>query len=317
MVNTLRGIGSAVKGEERIVAREVVSIRNGDYVLGVAPSAGSVITRYACDRGDAVTELLRPATDDAVEAGVPTDMSCFPLVPFSNRVRDGRFTFRGREVRLEPNFPPEPHAIHGHGWQSSWDLQERSDAGITTSYMHEADEWPWSYRAQQRFALGADALEVTISVTNTSPEAMPVGLGLHPYFVRTPRSRLATSVEKVWLSDEDSMPNELVPASNEFDLGDLNPNDVALDHNFAGWSRRALIEWPERDARLSLTATSPLDFLVVFTPPDESFFCVEPVSNTLDAFNLVEQGRTDVGTSVVEPGETLSGRITFAPEVTR
>jgi aldose 1-epimerase len=244
-------------------------------------------------------------------------MACFPLVPFSNRVRDGAFTFGGRRVQLSPNFPPEPHAIHGHGWQSSWEITDQSDSELKTAFTHEANEWPWTYRAEQHYSLSAESLEVTISVSNLSDEAMPAGVGLHPYFVRTPQARLTTSVEAVWLSDENSMPSELAPVPDDWDLNGINPDDASLDNNFTGWSGSALIEWPDRGASLTLTGEGLFQFLVVYTPEGEDFFCVEPVSNSIAAFNLAAEGRNDVGMSVVEPGEALSGRISFAPKVER
>ncbi|MDQ4144630.1 MAG: aldose 1-epimerase [Actinomycetota bacterium] len=297
------------------MTEELVSCTSGNLTLEVAPALGSSITRFAYERAGGALDLLRPAPVTDLSKVPPTDTACFPLVPFSNRIRNGKFTFQGREVELSPNFPPEPHAIHGQGWHSSWEVAEHSDTSVRTFYEHEAADWPWSYRAEQHYVLTPDALEVTISIANTSNEAMPAAVGLHPYFVRTPRSRLATSVEKVWLSDDDYMPTELVEVPDNWDLTDLNPDNVSLDHNFAGWSRRAVIEWADRGARLSLTASEPLDFLVVFTPPEEAFFCVEPVSNALDAFNLTSQGRDDVGGSILESGETLSAKVTFAPEV--
>jgi aldose 1-epimerase len=315
VVNTLKGIRLIVKGAEAIVSREVVSLQSDGFVLEVSPSAGSAITRYAYEDGGSPLDLLRPASPRDLESATPTGMACFPLVPFSNRVREGRFTFRDRDVQLSPNFPPEPHAIHGHGWQTAWTVEEQSGSGLTTAFAHEADEWPFPYRAEQRYSLSAEALEVTIALTNTGDEPMPAGLGLHPYFVRTPESRLTTGVEKVWLSDVNAMPSELVTVPDEWDLNGMNPNDAALDNNFTGWSGTALIEWPDRGARLTLTGDDMFRFLVVYTPPGEDFFCVEPVSNSIAAFNLAAEGRTDVGMAVVQPGERLSGAIVFAPEL--
>lgn len=294
----------------------VITLRSGEFVAQVAPSAGGSITRYAWDSGDRSLELLRPASAEDLANAVPTGMACFPLIPFSNRIRDGRFTFGGREVQLSPNFPPEPHTIHGHGWQTEWEVEEQATDRLTIGYSHEADEWPWPYRARLDFNLSADSLQVTLGLTNEGGDPMPAGFGLHPYFVRTPATRLTAAVTGVWLSDEDSMPTDLValPADRRLDEG-INPRDVSLDHNFAGWNRAALVEWPDRGARLTLTGDELFKFLVVYTPVGEEFACVEPVSNVLDAFNLAQQGRSDTGMFAVEPGATVNGTITFAPEI--
>jgi aldose 1-epimerase len=67
-------------------------------------------------------------------------------------------------------------------------------------------------------------------------------------------------------------------------------------------------------ARLTMTATPPLDCLVVFTPPRRPFFCVEPVSHVTDAFNLAAAGRADTGMRVLEHGATLQAAVTMVAE---
>ena len=53
--------------------------------------------------------------------------------------------------------------------------------------------------------------------------------------------------------------------------------------------------------------------LVVYTPAGQGFFCVEPATNCVDAFNLADAGRTDTGLIVLEPGDTATGDVTFIP----
>jgi aldose 1-epimerase len=95
----------------------------------------------------------------------------------------------------------------------------------------------------------------------------------------------------------------------------IDPNDVALDNNFTGWQRVALIEWLDRGAQLTMTAEGPFGVLVVFTPPGEDFACAEPATNVIDAFNLEAAGRDDTGTIHLQPGQRSSGTVTFAPEL--
>lgn len=292
------------------ISDETVQLRSGSSLLEVVPGAGGVITRYAAEIDGRVLDWLRPA----VGTDQPTDTSCFPLVPFSNRIRDAQFTFGDHYIQLTPNFPPEPHAIHGHGWRAAWTVVERSDDRLSIWYEHPADEWPWSYRARQTYEL-SDALKVTFAVENLGDEEMPLGFGLHPYFVRTERTRVSANLENVWLSGDDPMPRELVPLPADMQLpSGIDPNEVALDNNFTGWDGRALIEWLDRDARCTLTAEGPFTTLIVFTPPGEDYVCVEPATNVIDAFNLEASGRTDTGTIHLAAGDTATGVITFRPE---
>ena len=295
---------------------EIVELRAGPAVLEVSPAACGAVTRFAWELDGDALEWLRPATPFAVARRFPQDMACFPLVPFSNRIRDGRFTFRGRDVELPKNFPPEPHAIHGHGWRAAWEVLERAAASLTIEYRHAADAWPWTYRARQRFALTAERLEVEVSITNNAADPMPAGFGLHPYLVRTPGARLRVDVGQMWVADDASMPRELVaPPPDLVSSGaGLNPSDLALDNNFLGFGGRAVAEWPEWHARLRIETAGPFACFVVFTPAGEDYFCAEPVTNCIDAFNLAFDGRSDTGMLVVDPGQTVSGTVAFLPE---
>jgi aldose 1-epimerase len=46
---------------------------------------------------------------------------------------------------------------------------------------------------------------------------------------------------------------------------------------------------------------------VVYVPPGQDFFCVEPVSHVNDGFNLLDRGVAQTGVRILEPGERLAG----------
>ena len=69
---------------------------------------------------------------------------CFPLVPYVNRIRGGRFTFREREVRLDPNMAGDPSPLHGQGWLNPWNVESCKRVEVRRlTYHHEPGEWPW------------------------------------------------------------------------------------------------------------------------------------------------------------------------------
>ncbi len=294
---------------------DIITLRHGDSALSIYPAAGGTITRYWEERDGQVMEWLRPASADSIARRDPLGMASFPLVPFSNRIRDGRFVFAGRAVSLPLNFLPEKHTIHGAGWQSPWTVVGLEEDTATIAYGHKPDAWPWPYSAEQTFTLGEGGMSLMMTVTNHGDDPMPAGLGPHPYFVRTPRATITASVDQMWVSDDEVMPTELVPPPSGRDPNvGLTAEAVAMDNTFTGWGHRVDIDWPEWGARLVMEAPPPLNYLVVFTPPGEDFFCVEPVSNMTDAFNLAAAGREDTGITVLEPDETLTGIVRFRPE---
>jgi aldose 1-epimerase len=290
-------------------AMDLITLRAGDAAVELAPEAGGAVTRYWLARGAETREWLRPTPAGALRAGNPYRAAAFPLVPYSNRLRAGRFSFRGRAVVEPLNRPPERHAIHGHGWQARWRPVDVRAAEARLEYRHPAGAWPWTYHATQRFTLGPSSLTVELSLSNQSAAPMPAGLGWHPYFPRTPRVTITADVRAVWLTDEEKLPTELVAPPP------VAPFGRGMDNCFVGWSRRATIDWPELGARLVMRADPPLDYLVVYTPARRPFFCVEPVSHVTDAFNLAEAGRPDSGILVLEPGETLRTAVVLTPEL--
>ena len=291
-----------------------INLRAGRAELGVAPGIGGSITHYRWIDGRQVRDWLRPASRSGLASGVADRLACFPLVPFSNRVRSGRFDFGGHAIRLPLNQLPERHAQHGHGWQGAWKVIEHGGGHLAIGYDHAADAWPFPYRARQEFTLTDDELAVTLSVANVGRETMPVGLGLHPYFPRTARCRLSASVDAMWATDAEVMPTALTDADPRLATGGGLPlSETALDNVFTRWQRQATIFWPEHHAQLTIDADPPLGFLVVYSPPGEDFFCVEPVSHCTDAFNLATQGRADTGMLTLDPGTSLSATVRFRP----
>lgn len=294
---------------------EIVRLSSPPFALELCPSLGGSMIRFRWQRtGEPALDLLRPAGERALSDRDVEGTGCFPLTPFSNRLRDGRCLFRGREIRL-PRNTAGPHVEHGHGWQRPWQVSEAGPDHAILRLDHRPDAWPFAYEMRQRFRLGPDGLEIELVTRNTGDAAMPYGFGLHPYFPRTPQCRLRAAVTGLWETDAEVMPTEHValPAALDPRAG-LRVDAHALDNVLTGWDGRAVIHWPERRARLVLEAEGPLRFLVLYTPPGEDFFCAEPVSNCTDAFNLANDGRSDTGMLVLEPGAAASARLALKPE---
>jgi aldose 1-epimerase len=293
---------------------DIVTLKCGPSRVDVAPRLGGAILGYWMAEEGERTHWLTPRATSPIPGFGDCPMVSFPLVPYSNRIRDGRFAFRGRTI-AQPLRPDDAHAIHGHGRLEEWQVVEARDDRLTIAYEHAPDAWPWRYLARQDFTLSAQSLTVTMAIENRSPEDMPAGLGHHPYFPRTPQTRVAAEIDSVWLPEAGLFPTQHVAPPPGMDPRQgVAVDRMFLDHAFAGWTGRAVIEWHDRGERLVMTADPSLCTLIIFSPPGKDFVCAEPVSHCVDAFNLAEAGLPDTGMRVMRPGETWEASIRLAPE---
>ena len=279
-----------------------IILHNEKLQLGISPSVGGSITRFDwLDSSGGPAPLMRGCHSGSINV---LEAACFPLVPFVNRIRGSRFTFRGRDVVLTPNMHGDASVLHGQGWLSPWQVLFADEAKAELAYEHGAGEWPWTYEARQVFALDEDGLTVRLTCRNTSGEAMPCGLGQHPYFHCGPETRLDTMVTHAWEIDEKVLPTGQVPAAGRFDLRDRKVCGQGLDHGFGGWGGRARISdpgWP-----VELIMSSPeARFFQLYSPKDGGLFVAEPVSHANAALNAPEEQWPELGLRVIEPGEEM------------
>lgn len=169
----------------------IYTLSHGPLKLDVSDQGG-VIEGFWRD----TTPLLRPGK----KSGVATDASCFPLVPFANRVSGNRFVWQGREYQLQPNVEWDAHYLHGDGWLGEWQCVSRSDDSLCLVYEHLSGVY--HYRVSQAFHLTADTLTVTLAVTNQGAETLPFGTGWHPYFPLSPQTRVQAQASGYWLERE-------------------------------------------------------------------------------------------------------------------
>lgn len=256
----------------------VLSLSAGRLAVDLAPSAGGSILRFTVDGAD----ILKPAAAGTVDSGRGNEAACYPLVPYSNRIANGRLAFGGRRVEVEPNWLGIRHPMHGDGWSAAWQVEHADESTADLLYVHDGRSgWPFRYRARQTFRLTGDALTVAMTIDNREPHAVPAGLGLHPFFVRDPDTLLTTRVRLVWLADEEVLPVRQAPLPPHWDFANGGSVEAAapLDNCFEGWDGRAVVVWPGRRIRLHLEASDLFRCLVIFVPPGKPFFCVEPVSH--------------------------------------
>jgi aldose 1-epimerase len=270
-------------------------LASGAWRADLLPEAGGLIAGLTCG-GVAV---LRPMPEGAAS---PLDAACYPMVPWCNRIAGARFGWDGADVALTPNSAPEPHAIHGHGWQSAWDVAEAEAARCVMVHRHDAPApggWPWAYEARQEVMREDEGCTLTLTLTNLSRSPMPAGLGLHPFLRRRPESRVCFGASSLVAVGPDLIPTgERLPPAHFADFGEgaaLPP--TLIDHCFAGWDGEAVVT--DALGRITLAARGAAHLHLYAPPEAPDILCLEPVTHLPDAINAGAM-------PLCEPGESVS-----------
>lgn len=287
---------------------ERLSLRNDRLLAEIVPQAGGGLARLDWLGGAAPAALLRALSDEVQDAPLPSQLACFPLLPWSNRMASGGFVFEGRQHVPAPNREGEPCPIHGDGWQQAWQVVSHEPESVLL-HLERRDARPFAYEAELRYTLEGDALVVELTVRNAGRIALPFGLGLHPWLPDPSGARLQARATQVWLSGPDKLPSMrslLLPPWN-FAVPSPLPED-GVDNVFEGWDGAARIVWPGRTLALAIEAD--MEFFILYAPPGRDFFCFEPVDHPINAHNMPGHP----GLTVLAPGARLGRRVVFRGE---
>src|SRR5262249_11661397 len=177
----------------------------------------------------------------------------------------------------------------GDAWLQRWRFEriDASQAVMRLSSRHFGGT-PYVYDAEQHFRLVDGGLDQSVSVTHRGEGSLPYGLGLHPWFPRTPDTTLQAQVNGVWLCGNDPIPTQHtadIPRSWDLRQAASMHGDL-IDNAYTGWNGEARIAWPERGLALRMQ-TLPIEtpqgavaptYCLVYRPPAGGSFCFEPIT---------------------------------------
>ena len=250
----------------------IIEADGGRVRLVVSPADGGRLTSFVVDEH----ELL------VTEGFGPIRWGSYPMVPFAGRIRDGRFTFRGRDVVLPLNLPP--NAIHGTVFVRPWQVD-----GPDAMSIDLGPDWPFAGRVTQRFDLGAERLDVELVLE--ADEAMPATIGWHPWFRRPVILDIAP--RRMVERGPDGLPTGRL----------IEPTPRPWDDCVIELAAPPRLRWSHG---LTLEITSSADHWVVYDESEDGV-CVEPQTGPPDAVNVL----TTRPAGVVEPGRSLQATMTW------
>jgi aldose 1-epimerase len=289
----------------------------------IAPELGFNCYSFQAVVNDHLIDVL-DADPQFVDRGARPSGHGIPILfPFPNRIRDGRFSFDGREYKLPDTAVPfdnAGNAIHGFCLDRPWRVKEVGANFAVGEFQLSKDApdrleyWPADCSIAIRYELRGTTLHAGIRIVNPSDSSLPWGFGTHPYF-RVPLAPqsdpkhclVVASATEQWDLVDCLPTGGRRPVAAEKDLRDgayfdqVQLDDVLTGLNPAGDVLEFLIIDEQSGLQIRQRCDKVFRELVVFTPPNRNAVCLEPYTCVTDAVNL--SGREiDAGLRTLEPG---------------
>jgi aldose 1-epimerase len=207
------------------------TITHGDHRATIT-DIGAKVRQYAVGGRDVFTPF---AADEPAPAGHGA-----VLMPWPNRITDGRYTVDGVEYQLDISEPPTRTALHGLAMWQRWLVEDADDAGLTLRLrLSPSTGYPCDLALEVAYRLSDEGLHVRAGATNLGDRTAPYGVGFHPWLSPgsssldecTMRLDAATRVTV----DDRLLPVGTEPAAGRYDLRtpqtvrDLDLDDAYLD----------------------------------------------------------------------------------------
>ncbi|MDQ1082700.1 MULTISPECIES: aldose 1-epimerase family protein [Microbacterium] len=270
-----------------------------------------------------VGAALRALTVKGVDLvpGYPDDVptpaaSGVVLVPWPNRIRDGKYAFDGQDLQLAISEPKFGNASHGLLRFGIYQPVEHTDERLVLAAdVVPQTGYPFHLRTRVTYTLQPDGLHVEHRIENIGAAAAPVALGIHPYLqiggVATEDLVIHSTGTTTLVVDERNIPIDEVPVSAANDLrAGRRLGDATLDNGYRGLERdaegraRHTLTAPD-GRRLELWQDRGFRWVQVFTtdryPGRSLAVAIEPMTAPANAF------ATGTDLETLQPGAELTG----------
>ncbi len=294
------------------------------------PPSGRQLHLANGDQQAVVTEVgatLRSYTvgDEPILDGFAEDEICSVargqlLIPWPNRLGDGRYSFGGTDHQVPLDEPELSNALHGLVRWDSWAAEPHSASRLTMRHrLHPRPGYPFCLELTADYQLERTGLTVSLAAINIGDAPAPFGAGSHPYlrvgtpFIDTCTLRIPAST--ALLTNSRFLPVGRAPVAGT-DRDFREPRligDIRIDASYTGLARdpdglaRVTLQAPD-GRRLTLWTDESFRWLQLFggdpLPRGERRrgLAVEPMTCPPDAF------RSGEDLIVLEPGETTGAR---------
>ena len=227
------------------------------------------------------------------------------LLPWPNRIRDGRYSFGGTEYQLPISEVPRNVALHGLDQGAAWELVHKSERKVVQRHtFYPQKGWPGTLTVTLHHSITDDGLAVAVHTENNGVSDAPYGYGVHPYFAFGDISNVELELpfsSELRVDEERLLPLEVasISAGRDFRsmriVGDTFFDTAFTDPTSPHWRTRLV----GTHHTVEVWGGEATPWVQIFTRPMRDSIAVEPMTCGPDAFN---EGPTHDDLIVLPPG---------------
>ena len=288
---------------------EQFELRHGEHVA-VVTEVGATLRSYRVGEREILDGFERDAIVDGGRGTV--------LMPWPNRLRDGRYEWEGAVLQLALSEPALQNAIHGLVHWRNWSALDISPSSVLLGLrLAPMSGYPFALSLSVEYSLGERGLSVSARAENVGAGACPYGVGFHPYVKvgeKVDTATLTIPASRILTFDERQIPlasGSVEESGFDFRAG-REVGSTRLDSCFTDLDRgsdgSARVTIAEGATAVTVWMGEACPFVMVYTgdtlAPDRRRrgIAIEPMSCAPNAFASGD------GLVRLEPGETHSAQ---------
>jgi len=292
---------------------QVINALTNEY-FSVVPGFGADVIKLILNKKNRLLNIIDGDSD--YESLIENKMfkGAF-LIPYPNRIKDGKYYFESQNYHLPVNLSLENNALHGLLYNKSFivsDVQEGADKGsITMQYQYNdlVNGFPFPFITEVNLSLDKRGFRCNIKVKNSGNTKMPSGVGWHPYFT------FGEPIDEIYLKipesrkiivDDRMIPTGDTQKDNSFDqlkkIGNMQ-FDAGFMLDDKEYEALTQLYSKNKNATINIWQENGLNkfkYLQVYIPPRRNSIAVEPMTCNTNAFN------NNGGLIILEPGENYN-----------
>ncbi len=145
----------------------------GDQIVTVV-EVGAAVREFRVGERDVFQSYAESALSSGFHGAV--------LLPWPNRLADGRYEFDGEQYQLPISEPARMTALHGLSPWRPWSLvAQEPDRLVLTLALLPSPGYPFFLDTMVEYRLGQHGLEVRTTSRNVGDRACPYAVGFHPW----------------------------------------------------------------------------------------------------------------------------------------